>query len=48
MAGEENGLDHAIQDKAFEPMLRMVRNAVGHGIEAAADRLEVGSRPRAG
>lgn len=42
MAGEENGLDRAIQDKAFEPMLHMVRNAVGHGIEAAADRLKAG------
>lgn len=42
MAGEENGLDRAVQDKAFEPMLHMIRNAVGHGIETVADRLKVG------
>jgi chemotaxis protein histidine kinase CheA len=39
MVGEETGLDRAVQDKAFEPLLHVVRNAVGHGIEAPADRL---------
>ena len=37
MVGEETGLDRAVQDKAFEPLLHVVRNAVGHGIEAPAD-----------
>jgi chemotaxis protein histidine kinase CheA/CheY-like chemotaxis protein len=47
MAGEENGLDRAVQDKAFEPMLHLVRNAVGHGIEPAADRAKA-NKPSAG
>ena len=42
MVGEETGLDRAVQDKAFEPLLHVVRNAVGHGIEAPADRLASG------
>src|SRR5208337_4796744 len=42
MVGEETGLDRAVQDKAFEPLLHVVRNAVGHGIESPADRLASG------
>ena len=42
MIGEETGLDRAVQDKAFEPLLHIVRNAVGHGIEAPADRTRAG------
>jgi chemotaxis protein histidine kinase CheA/CheY-like chemotaxis protein len=38
MRGEETGVDRAMQDKAFEPLLHVVRNAVGHGIEPPADR----------
>ena len=41
MIGEETGLDRAVQDKAFEPLLHVVRNAVGHGIEPPDER-----RPR--
>src|SRR5262249_17243288 len=33
MNGEETGVDRAVQDKAFEPLLHVVRNAVAHGIE---------------
>lgn len=40
--GEETGVDRAVQDKAFEPLLHIVRNAVGHGVEPPADRLKVG------
>jgi chemotaxis protein histidine kinase CheA len=40
--GEETGLDRAVQDKAFEPLLHVVRNAVGHGIELPSDRLKAG------
>ncbi len=47
MVGEETGLDRAVQDKAFEPLLHVVRNSVGHGIEPAADRLASG-KPAAG
>jgi chemotaxis protein histidine kinase CheA/CheY-like chemotaxis protein len=42
MKGEETGVDRAVQDKAFEPLLHLVRNAVGHGIESPADRLRAG------
>jgi chemotaxis protein histidine kinase CheA len=42
MAGEETGLDRAVQDKAFEPLLHVVRNAVGHGIETPAERAAAG------
>jgi chemotaxis protein histidine kinase CheA/ActR/RegA family two-component response regulator len=42
MVGEDTGLDRAVQDKAFEPLLHIVRNAVGHGIEAAAERARSG------
>jgi chemotaxis protein histidine kinase CheA/ActR/RegA family two-component response regulator len=42
MIGEKTGLDRAVQDKAFEPLLHVVRNAVGHGIETPADRLAAG------
>ena len=42
MVGEETGLDSAVQDKAFEPLLHVVRNAVGHGIESPEDRLASG------
>ena len=40
--GEETGLDRAAQDKAFEPLLHVVRNAVSHGIESAGDRAAAG------
>ena len=47
MKGEQTGVDRAVQDKAFEPLLHVVRNAVAHGIESPADRLRVG-KPAAG
>jgi chemotaxis protein histidine kinase CheA/ActR/RegA family two-component response regulator len=42
MVGEDTGVDRAIQDKVFEPLLHLVRNAVGHGIEPPADRARDG------
>jgi chemotaxis protein histidine kinase CheA len=42
MKGEETGVDRAVQDKAFEPLLHAMRNAVGHGIESPADRIRAG------
>ena len=47
MIGEDIGLDRALQDKAFEPMLHIVRNAVAHGIESAAERRKAG-KPETG
>lgn len=45
MVGEETGLDRVVQDKAFEPLLHIVRNAVGHGIERPTDRVSAGKGP---
>jgi chemotaxis protein histidine kinase CheA/CheY-like chemotaxis protein len=42
MTGGETGVDRAVLDKAFEPLLHVVRNAVAHGIESPADRLKSG------
>jgi chemotaxis protein histidine kinase CheA/ActR/RegA family two-component response regulator len=47
MNGEETGADRAVQDKAFEPLLHAVRNAVAHGIETPSDRVRVG-KPASG
>jgi chemotaxis protein histidine kinase CheA len=44
--GEETGLDRAVQDKAYEPLLHIVRNAVGHGIEPPDERVRVGKAPQ--
>ncbi len=45
MVGEQTGLDRAVQDKAFEPLLHIVRNAVGHGIEPPDERVAKGKCP---
>jgi chemotaxis protein histidine kinase CheA len=42
MKGEETGMHRAVQDKAYEPLLHIVRNAVGHGIESPDDRILAG------
>ncbi len=42
LVGEDTGVDRAVQDKAFEPLLHVVRNAVSHGIEPADERLAAG------
>jgi chemotaxis protein histidine kinase CheA len=47
MASEETGVDRAVQDKAFEPLLHVVRNAVCHGIEPPDERLRAG-KPASG
>ncbi len=38
-------LDRLIQDKIFEPLLHVVRNAIGHGIESPEVRLSAGKPP---
>ncbi len=35
-------MDRAVQDKAFESLLHVVRNAVGHGVESPSDRVRAG------
>jgi chemotaxis protein histidine kinase CheA len=44
--GEDTGLDRALQDKAYEPLLHIVRNAVGHGIEPPDDRVRADKAPQ--
>jgi chemotaxis protein histidine kinase CheA/CheY-like chemotaxis protein len=38
MVGEETGVDRMLQDRAFEPLLHVVRNAASHGIEPPDER----------
>lgn len=45
--GEDVAIDKAISDVLFGPLLHIVRNAVGHGIEPPIRRVELG-KPRAG
>ncbi len=47
MKGDQTGVDRAVQDKAFEPLLHVMRNAVAHGIESPADRIKAG-KPASG
>lgn len=44
-SGEAHGLDRSVQERAFEPMLHIVRNAVGHGIEPPEQRVRAGKPP---
>jgi two-component system, chemotaxis family, sensor kinase CheA len=46
IAGENTDLDKGILDAVAEPLTHMVRNAVDHGIEPAADRLAAGKPAR--
>ena len=47
MVGAETTLDRAVQEKVFEPLLHVVRNSVGHGIEDAETRQDR-NKPRVG
>lgn len=42
LKGEETGADRPLLDQLYEPMLHVVRNAVGHGIEGAETRVRTG------
>jgi two-component system chemotaxis sensor kinase CheA len=44
--GGQTDLDKSILDAIAEPLTHMVRNAVGHGIETAEDRVRAGKRPQ--
>ena len=45
--GEETELDKTVVDQLGDPLLHMVRNAIDHGLEPAADRVAAG-KPAAG
>lgn len=36
--GEETGIERSLQEKVYEPLLHIVRNCVGHGIETPDER----------
>ncbi|HWE37803.1 MAG TPA: response regulator [Isosphaeraceae bacterium] len=43
--GEGAGIDRFLQERAFEPLLHVVRNAVGHGLEPPEARVAAGKAP---
>src|SRR3989440_4240008 len=43
--GGEVGIDKALADVIAEPLMHLVRNAVGHGIETPEDRIAAGKPP---
>jgi two-component system, chemotaxis family, sensor kinase CheA len=46
MGGQETDLDKSLLDVIAEPMTHLVRNAVSHGIESAAERVKNGKPAR--
>ncbi|HET8733836.1 MAG TPA: chemotaxis protein CheW, partial [Anaeromyxobacteraceae bacterium] len=45
VAGAEIEVDRALLDEVSDPVLHLLRNAVDHGIETAAQRIAAGKRP---
>jgi two-component system chemotaxis sensor kinase CheA len=46
MTGQDTDLDKSLLDVIAEPLTHLVRNAVSHGIESAAERVRSGKTPR--
>ena len=44
--GGQTDLDKSILDAIAEPLTHMVRNAIGHGLETAEERVRTGKRPQ--
>ena len=44
--GGQTDLDKSILDAIAEPLTHLVRNAIGHGIETAEQRIRAGKRPQ--
>jgi len=47
LGGQDTDVDKSLLDAIAEPLTHLVRNAVGHGLESAAER-EVAGKPTAG
>ncbi len=47
LEGEETELDKTIVEEIHDPLLHLVRNAIGHGIETPDERVHGGKKPRA-
>ncbi len=45
LVGEHAGLERSLQERLYEPLLHMIRNAVGHGIESEEQRQRAGKDP---
>ncbi len=45
LAGEDAGMERGLQQRLYEPLLHIVRNAIGHGIESPEDRIKCGKTP---
>ncbi len=45
LAGQAARAERSLQDRLFEPLMHLVRNAVSHGIENRNDRIAAGKRP---
>ncbi|MDP6556441.1 MAG: response regulator [Pirellulaceae bacterium] len=45
MLGEHAGLKRTLQERLYEPLLHIVRNAVSHGIESESLRIAAGKDP---
>jgi two-component system chemotaxis sensor kinase CheA len=45
MQGEETEIDRNVVEELYEPIVHMIRNAVDHGIEIPAERMEQGKPP---
>jgi chemosensory pili system protein ChpA (sensor histidine kinase/response regulator) len=46
-SGERTAIDKAVVERVLDPLLHLLRNAVAHGIESAAERARAG-KPEAG
>ncbi len=44
--GENTELDKTIVDAIYDPLLHLVRNSIGHGVEMPAERIRAGKDPR--
>jgi two-component system, chemotaxis family, sensor kinase CheA len=45
LSGQDTDLDKGILDAIAEPLTHLVRNAVGHGMESAEERIKLGKAP---
>lgn len=45
LVGEDAGIERSLQERLYEPLLHIVRNAVSHGIEDGEERARKGKEP---
>ncbi len=46
LTGEDAGMERGLQQRLYEPLLHIVRNAICHGIESPDDRIARGKTPQ--